>query len=251
MTPAPPSPLAEELAAALAWWRTAGVDRTYRDEAAGWLGSADEQPQPEPEQRDRPAEPIAPAHVARLGGNRSTWPATLDAFADWWMTEPSLDQGGVTPRVPPRGAASAKLMLVVAMPEENDDVRLLSGAQGAFLEAILSAFGIAQSEVYLAAALPRHTALPDVEELRLAGLGDVLAHHIALVAPERLLTFGRLVPPLLGHDTAQRPAATPIFNHEGVRVPTLAAGGLDRLLRSAAAREAFWRRWLDWTDGER
>jgi DNA polymerase len=254
MTAAPPSPLAEELAAALEWWRLAGVDRTYRDEAAAWLDAGvpanAKEPQPSAATdgaETRPAPRAAPA----IGGDRRTWPTRLEDFAGWWVSEPSLDVGGVTPRVPPRGKAGAELMVIVAMPEEADTDRLLSGPHGAFLSAILQALGLPEEAVYLASALPRHTPVPDGEQLRDAGLGAILGHHIALVAPKRMIAFGRLVLPLLGHGTAQDPAASPIFNHECVKVPTMAAGGLDRLLRSAAARETFWRRWLGWTDGDR
>ena len=249
MPPSSPPSLTQELAAALEWWREAGVDRAFRDESEGWLADlVDEEDaaDPAPTHPAKP-KPDAPT-VSRIGGNPANWPQDLPAFPQWWLTEPTLDDGGISPRVAPRGAPEAELMVIVAMPEQGDGDRLLSGEQGHFLDAILQACGLADEAVYLASALPRHTPVPNGEELRTGGLGEVLEHHVRLVAPKRLLAFGRLVPPLLGHGTAQGPAATPIFNHEGLRVPVMAAGGLDRLLRSAAAREAFWRRWLDWTD---
>jgi DNA polymerase len=250
MTAAPFPPLADELAAALEWWRTAGVDRSFRDEAAGWL-SEETPPAAKPAAPKAPAAAPEPAMAApRIGGAKAAWPANLAEFASWWLTEPSLDTGGATPRVPPRGGAGAELMILVPMPEESDSDRLLAGSHGAFLDAIIAALGVAEDEVYLAAELPRHTPLPDFEALRRGGLDEVTAHHVALVAPQRLLTFGRFVSPFLGHGTTQGTAPTPIFNHEGLRVPILAVGGLDRLLRHAPARETFWRRWLDWTDGD-
>jgi uracil-DNA glycosylase len=248
----PPS-LADELAAALAWWREAGVDQSFRDDAEGWLADVQEA-----EAVAGPAEPAprkkslaqAAAAVPPLGGDPGSWPTDLPAFRDWWLTEPSLDHGGSFPRVPPRGETGARVMLLVPMPEESDGAALLSGPNGNLLAAILGAMEIGPDKAYLAAVLPRHTPMPDWAQLAAAGLGEVLSRHIELAAPKRVIAFGRLVLPLLGHDTAQEPAATPNFNHEVTKVPVLAAPGLDRLLRSAATRASFWRRWLEWTDGE-
>lgn len=254
MSPPAAPTLAEELAAAIGWWREAGVDRAFRDDAEGWLA-----PPPEPERPNKPARaearPAQPRRevptAPRIGGDPAGWPQALSEVAEWWLTEPTLDEGGIAPRVPPRGPAGAELMVVVPMPEPSDAERLLSDAEGKFLSAILQACGLAEEQVYFASALPRHTAVPDAEQLRAGGLGAVLEHHVRLAAPKRVLAFGRLVPPLLGHDMAQASAAIPFFNHEVLRVPVMAAGGLDRLLRSAAARETFWRRWLEWTSGTR
>lgn len=247
MSPVNSPSLEDQLAAALAWWREAGVDRVYRDEAEGWLG--------EPELETTAAlvaAPEAPAPEApRIGGPDAGWPRDLAAFAQWWLTEPSLDQGGSFPRVPPRGVHKAELMVLVAQPEESDEPQLLAGKHGAMLKAMLAAMGIDLAAVYIAAALPRHTPLPDWRALTGAGLAELTAHHIALAAPKRLIAFGRNTWPLVWHDTAQSPDGLHIFNHEGVRVPTMSADGLDRLLRSATARAAFWRRWLDWTGGTR
>lgn len=250
--PAAPS-LTEELAAALDWWRDAGVDRAFRDESEGWLSAPPEEAAAAAEADRSPAAPKFDRPVAfapKIGGDPTNWPHTLEAFAGWWLNEPTLDGGGVGPRIAPRGPAGAELMIVVAMPEAEDSERLLSGGHGRFLDAVLAAFGLSSESVYFASALTRHTPLPDPAQLAAGGLGAVLEHHVRLAAPKRLITFGRLVPPLLGHDMAQGPAATPIFNHEGLRLPVMAAGGLERLLRSAAAREAFWRHWLDWTNGK-
>lgn len=248
-----PPTLADELAAAIEWWREAGVDRSYRDTAEVWLAEPGEAAEPAVLAASAPTQKPSPADrplVDRLGGDPTAWPGDLDSFRHWWLTEPSLDQGGSFPRIAPRGERGADVMLLVPMPEEVDREALLSGAQGKMLGAMLAAMGIAPGEAYFAAVLPRHTPLPDWQQLAAAGLGKILSRHLELAAPKRLIAFGRLVPPLLGHDTAQGPATTPNFNHEATRVPVLAAPGLDRLLRSAATRASFWRRWLDWTDGE-
>lgn len=247
-SPPSASTLEDDIAAALGWWREAGVDAAYLDEPAAWLA--------EPES-DTPALAVtapvakkaAPAPEARIGGPSAHWPTDLAAFRDWWLVQPALDEGGLSPRIAPVGKARAALMILVAMPEEADRDRLLSGAQGALLDGFLRAAGWAREAVYLAALLPRFTPLPDWSALLRQGIGDVLAHHVALAQPKRLLILGRNILPFCGHDPSQGPAALAFFNHEGGRVPALAEVGLERLSDNAQSRARLWKRWLDWTDG--
>ena len=143
-------------------------------------------------------------------------------------------------------------MLLVEHPEQQDSDRLLSGPQGKLLSAMLKAMGIADEAVYFASALPRHTQMPDWAALQRGGLGAVLVHHIDLVAPKRLITFGRSVAALIsspiGHDPAKTAETSPQFNHEGTSVPLLAASGLDMLLGKPQGKARFWGRWLEWTE---
>jgi len=241
--------LQADIAAALDWWREAGVDATYFDEPRGWLADPAE-PEPRAEARQRAERPKpASAPPAQIGGAQALWPQDLAAFRDWWLTEPRLDEGGLSPRIAPLGAAGAALFVLVAMPEDGDRDTLLSGPQGRLLDGFLSAAGLAPETVYRAAVLPRHTALPDWAALAAQGMGSVLARHISLVRPARMLILGRNILPLCGHDPAQRAPAVRFFNHEGGRVPALAEVGLERLLANGQSRLRLWKRWLDWTDG--
>ncbi len=240
---------AAELAAAQAWWRDAGVDLAFADEATDWLKSARVREsqsvvQPTPTQAEAPvkAAPAAP----RFGRDRAHWPTALPDFAAWWLTEPSLDLAPAAQRVMPAGPHAAPLMVLVAMPEPGDSADLLAGRQGRLLDAILTAFGFARPEIYLASILPRPIAAPDWAAMTTAGLGQVLAHHVALAAPQRLIVFGRDVSSLLGHDPAQVAQTSLRFNHEGGSVPLAFAPALEALLERPALKRGLWARWLDW-----
>lgn len=242
--PATPS-LADQFAAALDWWREAGVDSDFVEQPVNFL--ADPAPAP-------PATPTAAARVvreeppppvlARIGGERSAWPATLDAFSAWWVAEPSLDDGSVAARVAPRGPAGADLLVLVPMPEAGDAEQLLSGRQGQLVAAMLRAMGIAPEAAYIAAALPRHMPVADWDAMRGAGLGDVLLHHLVLAAPRRILVLGQDVLPLVGLEKRQGVRELPL-NESGV--PLLASLAPDILLGNPRSRADLWRRWLDWT----
>lgn len=239
------STLASDYAAALDWWREAGVDLDYGEEPAAWLREPEIEAEPaqEPPPRTVPrgiagsgAAPALERALARgggapIGGDPARWPSDLAAFRAFWMTEPSLDPGSLAERVAPVGEAGARLMVLVGQPEQGDREALLSGEMGALLARIFKAMGLAEGEAYLATALPRCTPMPPWDELAERGLAALTRHHIALVAPHRLITFGR--------------AATMLGAGSGV--PTLPAPPLDVLARSAERKRSFWTQWLEWT----
>jgi DNA polymerase len=241
--PAPaPNPLEQALTGALDWWRDAGVSHAFTDEPVQWLkppedAAAKVQP-------DTPAPRPAPPPPPQLGGDRAQWPAMLDAFAPWWMAEPSLDVGPVSERVAPRGAAGAEVMAVVDHPEREDRERLLSGPEGRLLNAFLAAAGVDPAAVYVASALPRCMAMPDWTALAASGLGAVLAHHVELVQPRRLIVFGSNSPSLLGNDPAQKPGISALVNRGGAPIPVLEAPSLAAMIARPARKGGFWQRWL-------
>lgn len=234
-----------QISGALDWWSDAGVDCDFLDEPVTWLAPPEEpaerRPRPPVRKQAETGEPERPRIAA------DTLPADLAAFTQWWMTEPLLAEGNLGDRVPPRGAAGAKLMVLVEEPEAHDGEMLLSGPQGKLLSAMLAAFGIAPNEAYVASALPRHMPAPDWADVASRGLGDVLAHHVRLVAPERVLALGGNVSPLLGHEPPQRPAVLRVFKDDEREIPILACWGLPAFLGQPRAKAALWRAWLEAT----
>ncbi|MEH6683880.1 MAG: hypothetical protein V7664_05210 [Qipengyuania sp.] len=243
------------LEGALDWWREAGVDADFADEASGWLAepksddavAAPPPPAPPPIIRKTALErALAQPDGTASGIDRTELPDTLEKFREWWMTAPSLADGALDRRVPPRGVAGAALMVLLPQPFDDDADGVLSGRARAFAEAMLRAMGLAAHEVYVASALPVPTAMPDWTRLAASGLGEVARHHIALAAPQRVLLFGRAQLELFG--IARERAREPLsLDCAGKPHPLLAAPDLRNLARSAARRENFWNRWLDWT----
>ncbi len=237
------------ISAAFAWWQLAGVDAHYADGPRDWLA-----PPAAPPGTPQPAAPTAapPAPVpprAQIGGNRAAWPDTLDAWRGWWLAEPTLDDGRVAGRVASRGAAGAELLVLVPQSEAHDaDAgRLLAGPQGALVANMLRAMGLAPERTAIAALLPRHTPFADWAGLGQAGLSAITAHHLALLAPQRVLALGAGILPLLGHDPAQKTAALTLVNQQAPTVPLMAGPDPQVLLDRPATRAALWRDWLDWT----
>nr|WP_137678263.1 hypothetical protein [Parerythrobacter lutipelagi] len=246
--------LIQDYEAAREWWQLAGVDCEFENDATDWLAEPEQAPPADapamvPKQT-KPARPAAP-EIPRVqfGGEKSAWPVDIAKFQSWWVDSPDVDGGGSYPLIAPRGNAGASLMVIVPEPEQTDRDALLSGPDGKLLASFLSAAAISPDSVYLASVLMRHTPLPEWKQLKADGVGELLAHHISLVAPKRILAFGRNILPLLSHDTAQDPPVLQDFNHDRGSVALMGAATLGELLRSVGRRKQFWRRWLDWTEG--
>ncbi len=236
-----------DIAAAFEWWRNAGVDLDFSDDVTDWLAEpvAEEEVRAPATAKTAEVQPVAPKKADLLGPNP---PQDLAAFREWWLAAPGLDAIGPRGRIPPRGEAGAKLMILAVDPEEEDREHLFSGPQGRLLSRMLGAMGVAEEETYLATALPRHTPLAGGEALLSAGYGEVLLHHIALARPEKILAFGANILPLLGHNAAQGAKSLREINHEKGSTPLMASEGLDSLLAMPRLKARFWRRWLEWTD---
>lgn len=239
-----------DLAAAIDWWRAAGVDCDFMEEPANWLAEVVAQEpmaQPAPARRGAGPTPYPAPSTAPADLFDAARPADLLAFREWWLSEPALDAIGPRGRVPPRGVAGARLMVLVMDPEAGDAETLLSQAQGRLLTRMLAAMGVPEGESYLASVLPRHTPMADPDTLASQGFREVLQHHVTLVGPRALLLLGRNILPLFGHDAAQEPAAVENFELQGRSIPVLASEGLDSMMAIPRLKARFWRRWLDWT----
>ncbi|WP_284125655.1 uracil-DNA glycosylase family protein [Parerythrobacter aestuarii] len=261
MTAQSPLISADEIAGAIEWWRLAGIGTDALDEPSGWLdvetapATADATTAPAPAPPPKPAPPPPRSigaeieGLAKVPGKPGDWPDELATFQRWWFEDENFAPTGAFPRIAPRGAVNAPLMVVVGEPEETDSDRLLGGPQGQVLTGFLRAAGLAVDSIYFASVLPRHTLRPDWGEVAGAGYGQLLAHHIGLVAPQRLIVFGRDILALIPHESAQDPASLRVFNHDGRSIPLLPTRDLANLARRGGFRSQFWRQWLDFSDG--
>ena len=245
--------LARELTAHREWWRLAGVDLDFADDATAWLGepeSAESVQTPEPSPRKEHAalaeDPIA-EKTCRPNLLGDAAPETLDAFQEWWLSAPGLDPIGPRGRVCSRGPAEASVMVLVVHPEEGDSDRLLAGPQGKLLEAILAAMGTTSQETYVASALPRYMPMADCTAEMQRGMGEVLAHHIALAAPRRIVAFGAGLAALLGNDAEKDYGNLPIIHHKPSNIPVMMSEDLESLMGMPKLKARFWRRWLEWS----
>jgi len=272
-----PADLTDELASALDWWRAAGVDDDFEDEAISWLADRAAQAPPEAAAETQTANtsgeqnaafahqsPMRPPATSQSGPASETAPepapaiprtdffadgrpANLAEFREFWLSAPGLDVIGPRGRIPPRGNPEAETMVLVIDPEKADRDTLLSDTQGRFLQRILAATGIDPDNVYFASALPRHTPMADTHALAQGGMDAVLACHIALLAPKRLLGFGAGLAPLLGMGVKNPDTDLREFNMSAPEQSILMSEGLDSLMGMPRLKARFWRRWIEWS----
>ncbi|MEP5938864.1 MAG: uracil-DNA glycosylase family protein [Erythrobacter sp.] len=240
---------AQQFNAAVAWWKDAGVDYDFADDATEWLAEPEAEEPAKPaktgpaKKAEAPQEP-APQKVDLLGENP---PQNLESWREFWLSEPGLDTIGPRGRIAATGKAEAEMMVLVVDPEQGDRDQILSQAQGHLLDRILTAMGTSRDAVYIASALPRHTPMADCHALAAGGFEGLVKHHIALARPKTILALGRNILPFLGHEAAQDDAALSEYCHDNSRIPMMVAESLESMMGSPRLKARFWRRWLAWT----
>lgn len=187
----------QSLASALEWWRDAGVETLAEDEPRDWLA----RPAPAAEFAANGAAGPAAATAAP----EVPLPDTLDAFIAWRMSEDAPEADWLTPRIAPSGPADADLMILTDIPEADDTDSLMSGAAGRLLDRMLAAIGKRRDSAHVASlawARPLTGQLPAEAEAKLI---ELALHHIALVAPTRLLILGQTANRVLGTTSGSAP----------------------------------------------
>jgi DNA polymerase len=176
---------ADDWASALDWWRDAGVDMLVDDAPRDWFAAP---PAPLPASLTQPA--VAAAAVAAT--TAAALPLTMAEFATWRLgaDAPEAAWSGVS--LAASGPVDAKIMVLVDCPdrEDGDAGALLSGIPGRLFDRMLAAIGLSRETVHVAAVCARRPAAGRMAREIEARLGEVARHHVALVAPERLMLLG-------------------------------------------------------------
>ncbi len=230
-----PLTLAEQVAAAHDWWRDAGVDSQFDDDPRNWL----ERPAKPVEEALPPAGPVKAAPSCRS----SAWRSRIGLAAD----PPRLRsvvagqrrarhrRHGAEDRPPRYGRGRADGSRAHAR-RDRPRPPVVRSTRQAHRATCSPRWACAEDAAYIASALPRHAHHPDWAALAARDLGKVLAHHVNLVAPKRLLVLGRAMLPLFGHDPAQAGAKPRPIALESCAVPALVSFGPDALLQTPRFR---------------
>jgi DNA polymerase len=169
----------QQAASTLEWWRDVGVDVLVGDDPFDWLGA------------EEPLAVASPAIAAPAPAtDAAALPQTLDTFLAWRTGDGAPEAGWGIPLVSATGPLDADLMILVDCPERDAADSLLGGSAGRLFDRMLAAIGRSRADVHLAsvcAARPAVGRLPRDMEAR---LGEIARHHVALVAPKRLLVLG-------------------------------------------------------------
>ncbi len=250
LTGQPPSPLspamldaatiftAREAASLLAWWQDAGVDTLVDDLPVPWLDRG------KPEK----AAPVTKADAAPS----LTLPDTLEAYVNWWVTTDAIpDAGPSARRIAPAGDASSGIMALIDLPDREDlaEGRLISGEAGQMFDRMLvaasketsEAITISRETIRLAALSPGPVPTGRIAREHEKQLGEIAAHHIALIRPKRLWIMGEAASrAILGMELAQARGRKHIFNYDGGTVESVASLHPRLLVKSATLKRRVW-----------
>ena len=219
----------ENVASLIGWWRDAGVDTLIDDVPTSWLD------------RNKLAEKLPAAPPAPI---EQGLPNTLEAFKSWWMSDNQIAGAGpVQTRVAPTGAALPQVMILIDMPEPGDhqEGMLLAGPCGILIDNMLKAVGLDRSHAYITSLSPSRALTGKIAEGEIPALAKIAAHHVGLVAPERLWLMGSTVSrAMLGTDDSEARGILHNFNHESGTVPAIASFAPRFLLQHPAQKARVW-----------
>lgn len=169
-------------ASVLEWWRDAGVDVLADEQPRDWTVV------PAPVVRETTRRAVAEASTPVA----APLPTEIAAFAAWrtGADAPEAEWPG-TP-IGTSGNLQSDIMIVTDVPDRDDGESgmVLGGASGRLFDRMLAAIGRSRDSVYIVPMCTvRPTAgriAPEIEQR----LGDLIRHHVAIVAPKRLFVLG-------------------------------------------------------------
>ncbi len=229
-------------ASTLEWWQAAGVDVLASDEPFDWLAAPEPEAEPRPAE-PRPAERRGEAPPAAPVAQPLVLPPTLEGFLAWRLGADAPEAAWGSALIPASGPAVADVMILVDCPERDDSDALLSGELARLFDRMLAAIGLARAEIHLAAVAAARPIAGRVPREAEAALFEITRHHVALVAPKRLLALGNAASrALLAADVAETRGRLHLLEHKGGRKTEVVASHHPRLLRERPAAKAdAWR----------
>ncbi len=223
-----------EIESLLGWWRDAGVDIVVGDTTRSWLEVS--------KPRKSKAEPV----VGKASENATQplqMPANLSEFQQWLLASEAVP-GATDDRVAAVGDPASGLMILVDMPENTDakEGRLLSGDAGRLLDRMLGAIGRDRNSVYLAAMSPARISRVTSGDSLATDLATIARRHVALAAPECLLTMGDAPSRVFCEaNLAEARGRQHYFNHEGGIVSVIATFHPRFLLQQPKLKAESWK----------
>ncbi len=226
------------------WWREAGLHSLTSPAAHGWLAADESAPASAvaelPRQRVAEAATVVPIRAP----DAPYMPRDLAAFRAWLAQEEAQPEAGWSgPMFLPPEATSARLLILCDMPDDvaTGPALPLSGAATRFVEAMLSALGLALDDVAFAPLAMRRPPGGLLDDATVRTLAARMRHYLGLASPRAALILGdRTSRALLAAQAAPAPGNLPQINHDSGTLPVAALAGPELLMRRPLAKAASW-----------
>ena len=220
-------------ASALDWWHDAGVDVLVEDAPRDWFAAPAPVAATAPPASATPPAPTPPA-----------MPTSLAAFLEWRVGDAAPEAGWRGTSILASGAADAAIMVLVDCPDREDETDgiLMSGQTGRLFDRMLAAIGLDRASIHLAAVCARRPVAGRTPSEVEAQLAEIARHHVALVAPKRLLLLGNAASrALLGAESTQIRGRLHGLNHKGGQTEAVASFHPRFLIEKPAAKAEAWK----------
>lgn len=220
-------------ASALDWWQEAGVDTLVDDLPRDWFAA------PEPAAVASPATAAAAAPVVH-----AAMPETLAEFLAWRHGDAAPEAAWRGASIQSSGPAQAAVMILVDCPDRDDEHGggLMSGASGKLFDRMLAAIGLDRTTVHLAAVCSKRPVAGRMPSDVEARLGELAKHHVALVAPKRLLLMGNAASrAILGAGSAAIRGRLHGVNHKTGQCEAVTSFHPRFLIEKPAAKAEAWK----------
>lgn len=234
----------------LDWWREAGVDASIDETPRNWLQSvAIARAAAEAPSADAQSLAAAPARAAPQVIAPSPMPSNLAEFEAWRVGVDAPEAGWPGKAITVEAAPGSPIMVLIDQPE-RDDVEagvLMSGGVGRLFDRMLAAIGLDRSTIHLAALATKRPVSGRISPEIEVRLGEIARHHVALVAPKRLLLLGNAPSrALLGADAARMRGSLHVINADagmiaGTQTQAIASFHPRFLLERPAAKAEAWK----------
>ena len=223
---------ARQAASTLEWWRDAGVDVLVEEAPRDWLAAPLAKPAVTSPAPDAPDAPAVPA-----------WPDTIEGFVAWRMSGAAPDHAPGR-MVPPQISSSARLMLLVDMPEAEDvgGGQLVGGPAGRLLDRMLAAIALDRSSVHLVPLTVARPVSGRIVAEQEAPLGGIARYFMQLLAPDAVLALGSAASRAIAATDDNTPrGGLRIVNHDGRDWPIIASYHPRFLIERPAAKAESWK----------
>lgn len=214
-------------ASALEWWADAGVELLVEDAPRNWL-----------------APPPAPVPVTLPIDEANAMPDAWEGFVAWRSGAAAPEAGWRGAHLAASGPIDAKVMVLADCPESEDAAGggLLTGQAGRLLDRMLAAIGMTRADIHLASVCCKRPAAGRTPRDCEDRLAEIAQHHVALIAPQRLLVLGNAASrAIIGTDVQPGRGRCHSFNHKGGETKVVASFPPRFLIEKPAAKAEAWK----------
>ena len=245
------SPFFLEMDSYLSWWRDGGVDAQVSDTPHNWMNASSIDATDleafvaalNLDGEKSAAKPIATTIQPVGNQTKPPLPPLPESLSDLPAVLGQICSSAQRPCVLPMGSGQEPLCIVTDMPTQDDERTggLFSGEDGALLNNMLKAIGLARQDCYIFATLPYFTASPQTMDADAPYYQLLLRRHVSFLGARHMLVLGDLASRLIfDKGVLQSRANLHDVNHDSGHISASSCFHPHGLLKRPAHKRMAW-----------